>query len=326
MMLVVCQASKLQPRGIKSDFILIDAEFELDSFQPDFINAVFFPDFLKALKSSKEKKTEILIETDRLIIDGIPVKFTDNTDKIPEEFRLGEKIEDIFLSKDELNEIRDMIFCHCSEDETRYFMNGICIESKDNELNFVATNGRTLARKQFLRDFDNPQYNVIVPVDSLPKFAHDTIITVYEKYTVFFSRNREENSWEKFTVKNIEGTFPNYRRVIPENNNQNFEIMTAEFLDILKKIKPFTEKDRKIIVKHESGKVTIKTGDVEFSVKSRDYSTGSDIEFAVNVDYLLMSVSQDSAKTKICHSGQAMKAITLQENNLLRIIMPMQIY
>ena len=299
-----------------------DAEFKLDSFESDFIQTVFFPDLLKALKSSKEKQAEILVEADRLLIDGIPVKFTDNTDKMPEEFRLGEKIEDIYLQKDELTEIRDMIFPHCSDDETRYFMNGICIESKDNELNFVATNGRTLARKQFLRDFDNPQFNVIVPVNFLPKFAHDTIILVYEKYTVFFSRNLDENSWEKFTVKNIDGQFPNYRRVIPENNNQNFEVVTAEFLEVLKKIKPFAEKDRKIIVKHESGKVTVSAGEVQFSMPAE---TTDEFEFAVNVDYLIMSVSKDSAKTKICHCGQAMKAITLQENNLLRIIMPMQI-
>ena len=84
-------------------------------------------------------------------------------------------------------------------------------------------------------------------------------------------------------VKCIDGQFPNYRRVLPENNNSFFEVETKKFLDILKKIKPFVDKkSRRILLVQNESTVTIKTGDIEFSVDCQ--KSNAEFTCALNLD------------------------------------------
>ena len=306
------------------------AEFTHNENFPEPVEfTVFYPDFITAVKASKDLDCIIEIQEDRILVDSIPVKKTRLESKYPDTFQTDKKIAEIYLSPEEFAEIQTMIFPHVSDDENRYFMMGICIEGTGTELNFVATNGRTLAKKE--KKIESTEFSAIVPVQYLPKIKKldGVFVNVYtEKNTnqqicefVFLDFGGKK---QFHRVKCIEGTFPNYRRVIPENNNSFFEVETSKFLDTLKKIRPFVDKESKrILLAQNENTVTIKTGDVEFSVDC--LKSNANFTCALNLDYLVMSINPDDCITEIRHCGESMKPVTIVSSNLLRIIMPMQL-
>jgi len=290
---------------------------------------VFYPDFINAVKANKDIDCIIEIQENRILIDGIPVKKTGLESKYPDTFKTDTKIAEIYLSPEEFVEIQAMVFPHVSDDLTRYFMNGILLESKDNIVNFVATNGRTLAKKE--KKIESAEFSAIIPIGFLPKIKNlsGVFVNLYtEKNTnnqicefVFLDFYGKK---QYHRVKCIEGTFPNYRRVTPENNNSFFEVETRKFLDTLKKIKPFVDKkSMRIVLEQNKNIVSVKSGDIEFSVDCM----GSNASFscALNLEYLIISINPADSITKIRHCGDYMRAITI-DNGLLRIIMPMQLY
>lgn len=115
-----------------------------------------------------------------------------------------------------------------SLDETRYYLNGICFEKEGDEVNFVATNGHTLTHiNAFKNDYcqvtekeageDNFSYII-------PKFAIDEFLKTAKttgKYTeVKIKDNKISFSFDGDscvkTYKLIDGTFPAWRKVIPQ--------------------------------------------------------------------------------------------------------------
>ena len=121
-----------------------------------------------------------------------------------------------------------------SDDETRYFMNGIFVEKRDDSLVMVATDGRRLswiARK------------VPVPMDSLKGvILPPKILTIVRKLA-----SGEGNLSLALTDKSvfvrlgerslssslIEGQFPDYRRVIPDSQKHHALVDRVAFEDAL---------------------------------------------------------------------------------------------
>ena len=116
-----------------------------------------------------------------------------------------------------------------SLEETRYYLNGIYIHQDEENKNFlkgVATDGHRLAQvKLKLPEGANGIPSIIIPrktVNELRKLLEETDGDILVKV----SKNKI-----KFTVNNciltsklIDGTFPDYQRVIPkENKNKNHE-------------------------------------------------------------------------------------------------------
>lgn len=111
-----------------------------------------------------------------------------------------------------------------STDETRYYLNGVCLTHSDSGLIMVATNGhRLLAVKQEWTETvpDAPFANVIVPLSFIKKIKlarkidHGEI-TLGEDHSISI-----QYAGETMGINAVAGSFPDWRRVMPNKPHSN---------------------------------------------------------------------------------------------------------
>lgn len=108
-----------------------------------------------------------------------------------------------------------------SDEETRYYLNGICFSTESGVLHMVATDGHRLMSTDMPTNIAGPRLaNVIVPKgvcrmlrDMLPALPQDWQITM--TFAPGISRMEIEAERWRISVKLIDGTFPEWRRVLP---------------------------------------------------------------------------------------------------------------
>jgi DNA polymerase-3 subunit beta len=254
------------------------------------------------------------------------------SDKYPELARAADSMYFDFPQKD-FNEMVSRTLFAVSDDETRYFMNGIFLEKRDDSLIMVATDGRRLSfisRKIPVR-MENMK-GVILP----PK-----ILTIVRKLS-----SGEGSLSLALTDKNvfirmgatrlssnlIDGQFPDYRRVIPDNQKYKATVEKKSLEDALRRVSLLVEqKSRKVVFSLVDGTLTIMSKESELGIATEELPceySGPQMSFAVNCMYMSEPLREIASTTVTMEFSDVNKAITLKpspDEGYTNIIMPMQL-
>jgi len=254
------------------------------------------------------------------------------SDKYPELARASDNMYFDFPQKDFIEMVSRTLFA-VSDDETRYFMNGIFLEKRDDSLIMVATDGRRLSfisRKIPVR-MENMK-GVILP----PK-----ILTIVRKLS-----SGEGSLSLALTDKNvfirlgatrlssnlIDGQFPDYRRVIPDNQKYRASVEKKSLEDALRRVSLLVEqKSRKVVFSLSEGTLTIMSKESELGVATEELRceyAGPQMSFAVNCMYMSEPLREIASETVTMEFSDVNKAITLKpapDEGYTNIIMPMQL-
>jgi DNA polymerase-3 subunit beta len=133
-----------------------------------------------------------------------------------------------------------------STDESRYVLNGIFISLKDHKMTMVATDGRRLALVD--EELDVPEQShgeFIVPskaVNELNRLLADKgeVELRYNDNQASFTLKDEKGSSVLIITKLIEGNYPNYRQVIPNEVKERISLSREEFLHALRRAEIMT--------------------------------------------------------------------------------------
>jgi DNA polymerase-3 subunit beta len=225
-----------------------------------------------------------------------------------------------------------------SDDETRYFMNGIFLKKEENKVIMVATDGRRLAYIEKEAPSDVKDFNgIIIPpkvLQILTKRAGDEGllgISITDK-TIFI----QFGSYKLSSIL-IEGQFPNYQRVIPENQNSSFSVKRHETLEALKRVSLLVEqKSYRIYLLLSPGVMTISSSKDENDESDIGNAKeeipckydGEEVSMAMNYRYLEepFKVMEDDEIS--VHFTEATRAVTIKpvpEKDFFHIVMPMQV-
>jgi DNA polymerase-3 subunit beta len=219
-----------------------------------------------------------------------------------------------------------------SDDETRFFMNGVYLEPDGDTLVMVATDGRRLSyigqdMPEGLSDFAG----VIIPpkvlnlVKRLASGEGTLRMAVADKHVFFDFENHHISS------ALIDGQFPNYRRVIPETQHYSVVVDKAEMTEALKRVSLLVEKSRRIYLELSSGQMQIRSEESEIGVAREDIAVefdGPETTVALNYTYLVDPLRVIDSDTISIHFTEANKAITIYSEpreRYFHIVMPMQI-
>jgi DNA polymerase-3 subunit beta len=229
-----------------------------------------------------------------------------------------------------------------SNEETRYYLNGIYLHPATNEDNVpviraVATDGHRLARAQSIL----PENAQDMPGIIIPKKTVNELIKLLEDFVgeVHISLSQQKITFDigssKLISKLIDGKFPDYERVIPKNNDKTLEIdraVLARSIDLVISIS--NDKTRAVKFNIDPGKVTV-TATSEVNGNSRgvqelpaNYSSNEVINIGFNSRYVLDSLAAiegDTVKMSLSNNLGAVIAQDSNESNCLYILMPMQI-
>jgi len=237
-----------------------------------------------------------------------------------------------------LAELIDRTRFAISTEETRYYLNGIFFHVTDDELRAAATDGHRLARYTLQRpDGAEGMPDVIVPrkcVAELRKLLEESLDTNVlidlSASKVRFTLGGENGV--VLTSKLIDGTFPDYSRVIPTGNDKLLRLDPKGFFEGVDRVATIaTEKTRAVKIALETDKVTL-------SVTSPDNGTAAEelpadfkaegFEIGFNANYLKDILSQIDGDTVELHLADAGAPTLIRKDEKapsLYVLMPMRV-
>jgi len=233
-----------------------------------------------------------------------------------------------------VKDLKDMIgqtIFAISDDETRYFMNGVYFEKADNKFVMVATDGRRLAfiNKDVSGIPDFP--GIIIPpkiLNVVLKRAGDegmAGIAITDK-TIFI----QFGSYKLSSIL-IEGQFPNYRRVIPENQTKQFTVNRNEMLDALKRVSILVEqKSHRLYLNLSSGAVSIYCEESDIGNAREEIPCkydGEEVTIALNYRYLeepFKVMNTEGISVLFSDPNKTITIVPVPEKDFFHIVMPMQ--
>jgi DNA polymerase-3 subunit beta len=225
-----------------------------------------------------------------------------------------------------------------STEETRYYLNGIyihTIESKgDLKLRAVATDGHRLARA----DLEAPSGSegmpgIIIPrktVGELQKLVDqpDTNVTL----ELSDAKIRMSIGSIVMTSKLIDGTFPDYQRVIPANNDKELRIDCQSFAQAVDRVSTISsERGRAVKLALADGQLTLTVNNPDSGSATEELPVGYDhdpMEIGFNAKYLLditAQLSGSEAVFMLADAGSPTLVRDLAGEDALYVLMPMRV-
>ena len=225
-----------------------------------------------------------------------------------------------------------------SNEETRYFLNGLYFNiSKNNNLSkltFVGTDGHRLAMSSAETDlFKNEVPGVIIPkktINELSKLLSEETdeigIDISSNKIIFYINNITLIS------KLIDGNFPDYARVIPNNNQQHLKVNRLNLLDAVDRVSTIAnEKSPSIKFKLFKNLINLSTTNNENSTATEDIKSnydGNEIEIGFNSKYIMDILDNlESEEIKISFNDSSTPIIAQEQfsSNITYVLMPMRV-
>ncbi len=245
---------------------------------------------------------------------------------------------EFLLSAADLKCLIDRTRFAISTEETRYYLNGIYLHAAVNGgvdvLRAVATDGHRLARVEVpLPDGAAGMPGVIVPrktVQELRKLLDETEKSVRIDLTE--TKIRFDFGDGVLTSKLIDGTFPDYDRVIPSGNDKILEVNCKVFAEAVDRVSTISsEKSRAVKLSIERGLLVLSATSQENGTASEEIEVGYEadpIEIGFNSRYLLditQQIEGDGAQFVLADSQSPTVVRDAGDHSALYVLMPMRV-
>src|SRR5215831_15884311 len=259
----------------------------------------------------------------------------------PEDYPLmpgGELPHNFSLSASELRMLIDRTRFAISTEETRYYLNGIYLHAtKADEvpvMRAVATDGHRLARVEMvLPEGAAGMPGVIVPrktvleLRKLVEEGEDEAQIALSETKIRFIVGEAA-----LTSKLIDGTFPDYDRVIPSNNDKVLEVDCKTFAEAVDRVSTIsTEKSRAVKLAIESGSLVVSATSPENGTAVEELEArylASPLEIGFNSRYLLDIAEQidgDGVQLVMSDAGSPTIVRDSADTSALYVLMPMRV-
>lgn len=226
-----------------------------------------------------------------------------------------------------------------ANDDLRPVMNCILIEMNEDNFTFVASDAHKLVRyKRFDAKSENGQFSLILPKkpalmlkNILPKDDAELKISFNDKMACFVFGNY------KMTSTLVEGRFPNYNSVIPQNNPKKVIVEKKELYNSLRRVAVMANQASNL-VKFDvtNGKIVISAQDVDYSMSGHETLNcqydGEDIAIGFKSPFVLEILSNIESENVVLElSDPTRPGLFLpfenegNDEDLLMLLMPMMV-
>ncbi len=310
---------------------------ELGGDTGDFTTTVNARKIIDVLRTMPADQT-VSLETsqDKLILKGGKSRFTLQT-LAAEDFPLVQEAANFgpafSVPQKTLKQLLGQVAFAMAVQDIRYYLNGILFVAEGQTLSLIATDGHRLAFASATLDVAVPKQEVILPrktVIELQRLLSDADGALEMR----FAGNQAKFSFGalEFVTKLVEGKFPDYNRVIPQNHHNSVTLGRAPLLASLQRTAIMTsDKFKGVRLNIEPGtlRVASNNAEQEEAVDELDIDYGGDaIEIGFNVTYLidaLANMGQDMVKVELS-DGNSSALLTIPDNDSFKyVVMPMRI-
>ncbi len=225
-----------------------------------------------------------------------------------------------------------------STEETRYYLNGVYMHIADSEegrvLRCVATDGHRLARIDApLPSGAEAMPGVIVPrktVGELRKLLDEDEMDI--AVSVSETKVRFATPDITLTSKVIDGTFPDYSRVIPTGNTRRLEVDASEFAKAVDRVATVSsERSRAVKLQLDEDRLVLSVNAPDSGAAEEELAVAYDddpLEIGFNAKYLLEIASQvdrENAVFMFNSSGDPTLMREGTDTSAVYVVMPMRV-
>jgi DNA polymerase III subunit beta len=304
------------------------------------VPAHMFHDIVRKLPDGTDIELVRDGEQGRLSITSGPARFSLQT--LPADDFPSLSVDDLghafSLPAGELKRLIEKTRFAISTEETRYYLNGIYLHSAERggkpTLRAVATDGHRLAQVELpLPDGAKDMPGVIVPrktVLELAKLVEDGDGDV--RIELSPAKIRVSTARVVLTSKLIDGTFPDYERVIPQGNDKRMEVDNAAFAQAVDRVSTLSsDKGRAVKLSITDGKLVLSVNNPDSGSATEELAVeyGFDpIEIGFNARYLLDISGQlesGTAEFQLADPGSPTMVRDGKDASALYVLMPMRV-
>lgn len=225
-----------------------------------------------------------------------------------------------------------------STEETRYYLNGVYMHVAQGEtgavLRCVATDGHRLARiDAALPEGAAGTPGVIVPrktVNELRKLLDDDDADI--AVSVSETKVRFATPRITLTSKVIDGTFPDYTRVIPTGNTRRLEVDAAEFAKAVDRVATVSsERSRAVKLSLDEDRLVLSVNAPDAGAAEEELAVAyadERLEIGFNAKYLLEIASQVDRENAVFLFNSSGDPTLMREGNdtsAVYVVMPMRV-
>jgi DNA polymerase-3 subunit beta len=223
-----------------------------------------------------------------------------------------------------------------STEETRYYLNGIYLHevAAAKMLRAVATDGHRLAQAQIAR----PEGAAGMPGVIVPRKTVLEVVKLFEgadgevEVSLSASKIRFAAGDLVLTSKLIDGTFPDYERVIPRHNDKVLELDTKTFASAVDRVSTISmEKGRAVKMQIGGHKLTLTVNNPDSGSAEEEIACNYDadpIDIGFNSRYLMDVAAQVKSDAMVFNLADAGSPTIIRDpgdEQALYVLMPMRV-
>lgn len=261
----------------------LSTSIEVNEFDGDGRFAVSSRTLLEALKEIPEQPLSFQVNLDNLEItvqyqNGQYNLMGQNANEYPQPQDLGANSVQLTIPTEVLmNGVNRCIFA-TADDELRPVMNGIYFDITSEDITLVASDGHKLVRNKTYAAHGTEKAAFILPKkpanllkNLLPKEQGDVQIGFDDRNAMFTLGNYQ------MICRLIEGRYPNYNSVIPQNNPHKAILDRTSLISALRRVSVFSSQASSLI------KLNLSDNQIKISAQDIDFSTSA--EETINCQY-----------------------------------------
>ncbi len=243
------------------------------------------------------------------------------------------------LTSAQLQSLFDRTVFAVSQEETRYYLNGIYIHEKKKEggqeasLCAAATDGHRLASSEVLLPEGAAGIpGVIIPkktITEIQKLVSELLQDV--EVSLSSTKIRFKIANVILTSKLIDGTYPDYERVIPSGNDKFLEVDSDILASAVDCVAVISEKSRGVRLYIDRDKIVVSATSAEEGSAETDLEgryEGDSLEVGFNYRYLLDILGQtkgSKVRISLLDSSSPVVVHDLSDSSVIYVIMPMRV-
>lgn len=274
-----------------------------------------------------DNQVEIVSGRSRFTLATLPATDFPSLDKFSEEYSFT-------IPQDQLKALLDKTSFAMGHQDVRFYLNGLLMEINTHSIKLVGTDGHRLALCEFATEQGNEfERKIIIPrkgVLELSKLLESDASLL----RIVLSQNHVRVIAGKmiFTSKLIEGTFPNYYRVIPAESNKIMEVNREALKQAMNRIAILSNE------KYRGIQLRVSTGNLSMHANNPDHEEAEEslevvyseeaLDIGFNVTYMIDALSvldTENVHIKFKDNGSSCIITEPEDSSSLFVVMPMRL-
>lgn len=248
------------------------------------------------------------------------------------EFSFSKK-EGVHIKRTHLLSSIQAVLYAASNSMIRPEIGSIYVSTKGKSLVTVATDSFRLAEKTTPRTVSGTDGEVLIPLKHalevsyiLERMTSDEITVVLEEAQMTLSGDGVQ-----YTSRVVEGTFPNYKEIIPSSASTEVTLLKSDFANVLKKARIFSGTDQSIgfhiYPKKKIFSVTARNSTIgEMSDILDAALSGDDLDINFHIGYVsdcLTTIDSDSVSLSFSGVGKPLVIRGVSDSSFVYLVMPL---